>query len=103
MSTPRSFGRLPHRPDLGDCPSHEFIHGATNLMVGQCDTLGVEVTPNLSKHVMVAGVLDIRDDDGSGIGLGFSTGETEPGRRPKAEKTIAARRRLEFYLVWSRN
>jgi len=58
-------------------------------VIGFLDALGVEILANLAEHVIVARLLEIRQDDRLGIGLGLGAGEPELLRRPQAEELVA--------------
>ncbi len=69
-----------------------------NLVIGLRDALGVEVAANLAEDVIVAGFLEIGDDDLLGVGVGLRARHPELRRRPQAEQLVAARVRLEAQL-----
>src|SRR5262245_33162829 len=86
---------LAARLDLQDRFRHQLVHGAANLVIGFLDALGVEILANLAEHVIVARLLEIRQDDRLGIGVGLGAGEAELLRRPLAEELVATGVRLE--------
>src|SRR3954449_11098509 len=70
------------------------------LRLGHLDPLGREIAPDLFDDVAVAGLFEIRIDDGSRIGLGLvAGGDAESARRPQSEQPVAARGDPELQLL----
>lgn len=78
--------------DLLDCLRHQIVHGAANLMIRLGDSSFVEILADLAENVVVAGFLDIGEDDLAGIGFGVGPGLAELFGGPQAERLVAARR-----------
>ena len=62
-------------------------------MVRLLDAGGVEILADLAKHVLVAGFLDVGDNDFLGVGIGIGAGLAELFGGPQAERLVAAGRR----------
>ncbi|CAH2403721.1 hypothetical protein MES4922_310071 [Mesorhizobium ventifaucium] len=81
--------------DLLDCLRHQIVHGAANLVVRLDDPGFVEILADLAENVVVAGFLDIGENDLAGIGFGVGPGLAELFGGPQAERLVAAGRGFE--------
>src|SRR6516162_9979064 len=68
-------------------------------MIGLGDRLGVEIPANPREHVVVAGTLEIGEDDLPRISLRRIAGEAELLRGPQPKQLVAAGPRLEPELL----
>ena len=68
-------------------------------MVGLVDALGIEIGPDLAKHVLLAGLGQIGLDHLAGIGLRGVAGDPHLLGGPQAKQPVPPRRRLEFELL----
>ncbi len=57
--------------DLRHGGIHQVVHRAPDLVIGLVDAAGGEVRLDLAEDIVVARFLEIRQDDGLGIGLGI--------------------------------
>src|SRR5665647_1741206 len=84
--------------DLLDCLRHQLVHGAAEFGVADGDLLVVEVLADFPKNVVIAGLLEVGDDDFLGVSVRLRAGQTEFFGRPKAQQLVAAGAGLELQL-----
>jgi hypothetical protein len=68
-------------------------------MVGLLDAGCVKILADLAKHVVVAGFLEIGDNDRFGIGVRLVARLAQLFGRPQAKELVAARRGLEAQFL----
>ena len=84
--------------DLGDRGLHQFVHRATDLMVGLLHAGGVEIAANLGENVALPGLFEVGGDDRLRIGLGVRAGLAEKARRSQPDELVSSRLGLELKL-----
>src|SRR5215472_14005702 len=91
--------RLTARLDLPDRLRRKLVDDATNLVIGEFYSLGIEIGAQLVEHVVVAGGFKARRHECLGVGLRVRARERKLPGRPQADKLVAASRRLELELL----
>src|SRR6516162_9597966 len=90
---------LTARFDLPDRLRRKLVDDATNLVIGEIYSLGIEVGAQLVEHVVVAARFKGGCHECLGVGLRVRARERKLPGRPQADKLVAASRRLELELL----
>ena len=78
--------RLTARLDFTDRLRRKLIDDATNLVIGEIYSLGIEIGPQLVEQVVVAGRFKASRYERLGVGLGVRARERKLPGRPQADK-----------------